>query len=54
MAMAFRDRIVETAAGGFMNGIISGLRLPAPNDGVDIKRVDLDAVTASADTFRRH
>ncbi len=52
--MAFRDRVVEPSTAGFMNSIIAGLCLPASDDGVDVERIDLEAIAAPANALRGH
>ena len=37
-----------------MTSTVAGIGLPAANDGIDIKRVKFEAVTAPAGTLRRH
>jgi hypothetical protein len=54
MASAPNNGVVEASAGGFINGLVADLRLPMSDDGVDVKRVDLDTVSAPAHTLRRH
>src|SRR5258708_7020968 len=54
MDVGLRCVVVKAAASCIMDGFVTGLCLPTPNDGVDVEWIDLKAAAAPANALRGH
>ena len=50
----FAREVFKALAGDGVCGRVASKGLPAPDDGVDVKRINLEAVAAAANTLRRY
>src|SRR5262249_47533461 len=52
--LRFGSEVVKASLGGCMNAVIAGMGLPAPDCGIDVSRVDFDAVAPPASALGGH